>query len=406
MRLINRFILLLLGIAGAFMSVQAQTTNGLVGYYSFDACDATDDTGISPPGVISGSPACGCGASGNALYFDGVNDFIEFVSGSQLLAQDFTASFFMAPENDFGVVDIFSRRELCTADSAVTIRLEPATRLVRAELAEGNTERATSMARLPNDRCWVHVAWVRAGQDLRLYFDGVLVDESDIPAGLDARNNGILSLANSPCLANGEQRFKGAIDEFRVYNRALSSAEIAGLFIPIDVIQSRDTVLFRGSSVQVSLPISCATTFSWSPSSTVTQPGDQEPVLTPDESTTYEVTMDYGFCRAMDTILVIVVDSSEVDCETIFLPNAFTPNGDGLNDEFGLTNDNFFLGDFISLDIYDRWGSHVFQGETTTDKWDGLIQGAEAMPGRYVYKLRYRCEGEQRMRAGSVILIK
>ena len=192
----------------------------------------------------------------------------------------------------------------------------------------------------------------------------------------------------------------------RIYNRALSASEIADLYIPVDLIASRDTVLFLGSSMQVSLPISCANQFSWDPAFTVFEPDDREPIFQPDQTTTYEVTMNYGFCLATDTIRVIVVDSSEIDCESIFFPNTFTPNGDGLNDVFGLSNDNFFLGDFVSLDIYDRWGSHVFSGKSVNEKWDGLIQGAEALPGRYVYKFRYRCEGEDRIRAGSIYLLK
>ena len=403
--MILRIAGLVFGLALVF-TLNSQTTDGLVGYYSFDGCDAADDTGLGEPGMVFGNPDCGCGVEGNALYFDGVDDFIDFVGGSQLLAQDYTASFYMLPANDFGVVDIFSRREFCRPDSAVAVRYEPNTGILRAELTEGINERAVSQAFLPRDRCWIHVVWVRAGDKLLLYFNNELVDESRVSPNLDARNNGIFSLANSPCLANDEQRFEGAIDEFRVYNRALSASEISELYYPIDLIASQDTVLFRGSSMQVSLPLSCADAFAWIPSANVMQPNDQEPVIAPEETTEYQVVMDYGFCQALDTINIIVVDSSEVDCETIFLPTAFTPNGDGLNDDFGLTNDNFFLADFVSLDIYDRWGSHIFQGKTVTDKWDGLIEGSDAMPGRYVYKLRYRCEGEERMRAGSVNLIK
>ena len=140
--------------------------------------------------------------SGNALYFDGVDDYIDFIGGSSLLAQDFTASFYFAPENSFGLVDIISRREACAPDSAVAVRYEPNTGLLRAELTEGINERAVSEGRLPNDRCWFHIVWVRAGTRLFLFINGLLVDDSPICPNLDARNNGVLGIANSPCLSS------------------------------------------------------------------------------------------------------------------------------------------------------------------------------------------------------------
>ena len=134
--------------------------------------------------------------------------------------------------------------------------------------------------------------------------------------------------------------------------------------------------------------------------------GDQEPLITPPANATYGVVMNYGFCQAIDTIRIIVVDSSQLDCDDVFLPNAFTPNGDGLNDDFGLSNATYFLGDFISMEIYDRWGGRLFEGLTTFEKWDGTINGEEALPSIYIYKLRYRCNGEDKIASGSFNLLR
>ena len=116
--------------------------------------------------------------------------------------------------------------------------------------------------------------------------------------------------------------------------------------------------------------------------------------------------MNYGFCRAIDTIRLIVVDSSDLDCEDVFLPNAFTPNGDGLNDDFGLSNASFFLGEFISMEVYDRYGGKIFEGTTTFETWDGTINGEDALPAIYVYKVRYRCNGAERISSGSFNLLR
>lgn len=391
----------------SFASVSAQTTDGLVAYYSFDNCDAADEVGTAPDGVISGNPGCGCGPVGNALYFDGQNDYIEFLSDyGDLLSQNFTASFYIAPENLTGIVDIFSKRVACRPDSAVAVRYEPATSTLRCELTEGITERVVVQGRLPDNRCWVHVAWVRDNPDLRLYFDGVLVGEETIQGQIDARNMGIFSIANSPCLANGEFRYFGGMDEFRVYNRALTAEEVQELVVPFDRLVTRDTVVFQGSSVPVVLERSCAPDYLWSPPNGVSDTEAPEPILTPDRTTTYTLTIDYGFCMAEDTIRVIVVDSTELDCEDVFLPNAFTPNQDGLNDEFGVSNDNFFLADFQSMQIYDRWGGLLFEGLSVDQKWDGTINGEQALPGVYVYKVRFQCDGRDQISTGSFNLLR
>ena len=381
--------------------------NGLVAHYSFDDCAVTDETGMSVDGVISGSPECGCGVEGNALYFDGQNDYVEFFNNAgSLLSQDFTASFYILPENTTGIVDIFSKRAGCFPDSAVAIRYEVDTRTIKAELTEGINERAEIEMVLPEDECWFHITWVRSGRQLALFLNGRLMAVQDFNDQIDARNQGIFSIANSPCLGNGESRFRGALDEFKIFDRALSEEEVATLYIPIDEIASRDTILFVGESVQILLPNSCANSFLWTPPQGVSNAGDQEPLITPPANATYGVVMNYGFCRAIDTIRIIVVDSSQLDCDDVFLPNAFTPNGDGLNDDFGLSNATYFLGDFISMEIYDRWGGRLFEGLTTFEKWDGTINGEEALPSIYIYKLRYRCNGEDKIASGSFNLLR
>jgi gliding motility-associated-like protein len=77
-----------------------------------------------------------------------------------------------------------------------------------------------------------------------------------------------------------------------------------------------------------------------------------------------------------------------VDCAcNLILPNAFTPNGDGLNDDFRIKSacDNF---DYRIV-IFNRWGIQVFENSTNEDYWDGRYQGQEVPGGAFVYKIWY-----------------
>ncbi len=69
----------------------------------------------------------------------------------------------------------------------------------------------------------------------------------------------------------------------------------------------------------------------------------------------------------------------------IFVPNVFTPNNDGANDELNVfsTRNGFF-----EFKVFNRWGEKVFESTSTTVKWDGKFQGADAQPGVYSYFVR------------------
>ena len=276
---------LILIVIASFVVSGIVAQQGLVAHYSFDDCAVTDETGMSVDGVISGDPACGCGVERNALYFDGQDDYVEFFSNAgTILSQDFTVSFYMLPENTNGIIDIFSKRAGCLPDSAVAIRYEVDTRTLKAELTEGINERANIEMVLPEGQCWFHITWIRADRTLALFLDGELMVVEEFDDQIDARNQGIFSIATSPRLGNGEERFRGALDEFNIFNRALSPDEVATLYSPIDVITSRDTILFLGQSVDISLPNSCASDFLWTPPQGVDNTGSQEPTITPPQT--------------------------------------------------------------------------------------------------------------------------
>lgn len=104
-------------------------------------------------------------------------------------------------------------------------------------------------------------------------------------------------------------------------------------------------------------------------------------------------------CEAKDEVCV---DVTYVNA--IFVPNSFTPNADGLNDVFyvigfGISN--------IKLEIYDRWGTKLFETKDIEQGWDGTFHQRSCKPDVYVYRLEYKTNDSKHfVKTGHVTLIK
>lgn len=88
-----------------------------------------------------------------------------------------------------------------------------------------------------------------------------------------------------------------------------------------------------------------------------------------------------------------------------WVPNAFTPDGDGINDVFLPMLNGFRDADYLLL-VHDRWGEPVF---TSTDRgrgWDGTMRGRDAAPGVYVWRMELRGSGEGQVLSGHVTLVR
>lgn len=87
----------------------------------------------------------------------------------------------------------------------------------------------------------------------------------------------------------------------------------------------------------------------------------------------------------------------------IYLPSAFTPNGDGLNDTFGAIGEGI---EEYRLVVYNRWGESVFATDNVSAKWDGTYNGRAVPFGSYNYKLiAYGKEFGEVNKTGSVTVI-
>lgn len=87
-----------------------------------------------------------------------------------------------------------------------------------------------------------------------------------------------------------------------------------------------------------------------------------------------------------------------------YLPNSFTPNGDGINDVFKIYSEDF---NFQSLSVYDRWGKRIFYSEDIFKAWDGTQNGTEVKVDTYIWLLKYIDKQENnQVEKGSVTLVK
>ncbi len=100
-----------------------------------------------------------------------------------------------------------------------------------------------------------------------------------------------------------------------------------------------------------------------------------------------------------DTVVV-----KQLFCD-IWVPNAFTPNGDGINDVFRILGNTGRMNG-VSFGIYNRWGEQIFHTKDKYQGWDGNYKGSPALMGTYVYSLEYNIDGRPYLQKGNFHLLR
>ncbi len=153
-------------------------------------------------------------------------------------------------------------------------------------------------------------------------------------------------------------------------------------------IQNNDTTLCEGELLELSPNFSKSSTepnsltFEW-------QDGNTDSLYYVNETGLYQLIMTND-CGAD----IVDLDVSFEDCSNVWIPNSFTPNGDGDNDLWGIKSlEGFFE---FSLQIFDNMGTIVWETTLPEVEWDGTnISTGEPQPiGTYIFKLNYRSQYE------------
>jgi gliding motility-associated-like protein len=128
-----------------------------------------------------------------------------------------------------------------------------------------------------------------------------------------------------------------------------------------------------------------ALTYTWSPGKWLSDSLISAPVTGPADTVTYFITgKDINGCVNQASIFL---DFKKIGENKFAFPNAFSPNGDGINDCFGINKLGNIMPNGI-LRVYNRWGELVFQSSSSVKCWDGTFKGKPVDIGTYVYYLQ------------------
>ena len=169
------------------------------------------------------------------------------------------------------------------------------------------------------------------------------------------------------------------------------------------IATANPNLIMPGGITQLTGVVPANANFTWSPTATMVSPTSLTTNVSPGETTTYTLTATDGLCTKSDTALVRVY---EIVCDQpyVFVPNAFTPNGDQENDVLYVRG--IWIEKFV-FRIFDRWGELVFETTDQSIGWDGTYKGKKLDPDVFDYYLDVDClGGSSNIIKGNITLMK
>jgi gliding motility-associated-like protein len=150
--------------------------------------------------------------------------------------------------------------------------------------------------------------------------------------------------------------------------------------LPVPIVDAgEDVTINQGESTE--LNVTGEGSYTWTPPDGLSDPTIANPLASPLNTTKYTVTVfaDNG-CSATDSVTVTVTHIHQ-----IIVPNAFTPNGDGLNDQFLFYTKG--IEKILSVKVFSRWGQVMYTSTGGEEGWDGTYSGAPCELGVYAYEI-------------------
>ncbi len=175
-------------------------------------------------------------------------------------------------------------------------------------------------------------------------------------------------------------------------------ADLPVTLFPISFVSAgEDKIIQFGESASLN-GSSSEGTIIWTPDYRLSCLDCLQPLSRTDSTIKYTISLTDSFgCKYSDETLVLVEGS-------LYIPNAFTPNGDGINDFFGPEAIDVSK---YSLKIFNRWGEIIFTSNNLKNGWDGTFKGKTVQNDVYVYQLNYEFNtGKTGNAVGRVTLIQ
>ena len=171
---------------------------------------------------------------------------------------------------------------------------------------------------------------------------------------------------------------------------------------PVYVAEAGNNVtICKGDSVQIGSAPRTQYIYNWQTAAGLSNDSIANPWVKPAITTTYYLHQkDFKFDETVDSITVVVKDCND----SLTIPNAFTPNGDGVNDFFKVKGNNIRT---ISGKIFNRWGQLLYNYSDINKPWDGKYNNKYVSDGVYFYIINVVFEdGETQEKHGYLELVR
>lgn len=299
----------------------------------------------------------------NPVYRYGLNDTVEICRGN-------TYAFYGRQYYTTGIYDtVFTTVTGCDSIYYLNLKVNP---LPDVTLNNGNGTREVGLC--PGAAANLALVNPESGTTYQWYNAG---------AGLPGETGPAYSSENAGSYWVAAITAEGCTDSSQwitVVNYPAPDAQIDSL--PGAVICAFDTLQLQAQPTG-------ADDYRWEPAKVFRQLGGDEGlqvrgIFTAPTLVTLTVYNEYG-CKDMDSVLV----PTRPCCE-VFVPNAFSPNGDGLNEYFKPELQPGQV--LLSMQIFDRWGKRAYNNTNMTRGWNGRYEdGSEAATDTYMYFIKYTC---------------
>ena len=143
-----------------------------------------------------------------------------------------------------------------------------------------------------------------------------------------------------------------------------------------------------------------AGTYLWTPSLGLSATNILNPNASPATTTTYTLTITNSQgCSATDNVIITVIPYCVKPME------AFTPNGDGINDLWLVTNGNCVTN--ITAQVFNRYGAKVFESNDYKNNWNGTYKGKPLPDGTYYYIITFNLlNGKKELLKGNLTILR